>query len=140
MNGKVLINFYLLNQKATLAIRLWCAVDTTANESSLRRRTIQANACTHEKIIEFLSILHYNESLDISRGWALRPLQSGDNYLPELNLWASQRAGERASLYWRLQRTRWWWRHLLLHPPTFICCLVSFVEDRTHKTPHYQIK
>lgn len=75
-----LISIYLTRNSAW-AIRLWCGVDT-ANENSLnRRRTIGTNACTQEKIIEFLSILHYNESLDISTDWALRTLQSTDNYL-----------------------------------------------------------
>ncbi len=75
-----LISIYL-TRNAALAIRLWCGVDTTANESSLnRRRTIRTNACTQEEIIEFLSILHYNESLDICTDWALRTLQSMDNY------------------------------------------------------------
>lgn len=43
----------------------------------------RTNACTQEKIIEFLSILHYNESSDISTDRALRTLQSIDNYLVE---------------------------------------------------------
>lgn len=76
-----LISIYL-TRSATLAIRLWCGVDTAANGNSLnRRRTIRNNACTQEKIIEFLSILHYNESLDISKYWVLRTLQSMGNYL-----------------------------------------------------------
>lgn len=76
-----LISIYLTRNTA-LAISLWWGVDTTANENSLNRRsTIGTNACTQEKIIEFLSILHYNESLDISTDWARRTLQSMDNYL-----------------------------------------------------------
>lgn len=87
-----LISIYL-TKRAALAIRLWCSVDTTANENRLRRRTIRTNACTQEQIIEFLSILHYNESLDISTGWAPRTLQSMDNYLKELNLRAQSERG-----------------------------------------------
>lgn len=69
-----LISIYLTRNTA-LAISLWWGVDTTANENSLNRRsTIGTNACTQEKIIEFLSILHYNESLDISTDWARRTL------------------------------------------------------------------
>lgn len=76
-----LISSYLTRNTA-LAINLWWAVDTTANEKSLNRRsTIDTNACTQEKIIEFLSILHYNESLDISTDRARRTLQRTDNYL-----------------------------------------------------------
>lgn len=132
------ISIYL-TKGAALAIRLWYNVDTTANENRLRRKTIQINACTQEKIIEFLSILHHNESSDISTGWALRTLQSMDNYSPELNLWASQRAGERASLYWRLKRT------VLVEASVTTTThinllLVSFVEHGTQETLHYQIK
>lgn len=68
-----------ISRNSALATGLWCRVDTTANESNLKRRTIWSNACTQEKIIEFLSVLYYNESLDISTDSALRTLQSMDN-------------------------------------------------------------
>lgn len=64
-----------LTRNSALVIRLWSGVDTTADEKSLSRRTIRTNACAQGKIIEFLSILHYNESLDISTDRALRTLQ-----------------------------------------------------------------
>lgn len=128
-----LISIYL-TRNAALAIRLWCGVDTTVNENRLnRRRTIRTNACTQEKIIEFLSILHYNESLDISTDWAVRTLQSMDNYLVGAESMGQSERGRESFIIPGLKR-----KHLLLWPHTFISCLVLFVENP--KPLHYLIK
>lgn len=132
-----LISIFLTRNTA-LAIRLRCGVDTTANENSLnRRRTIRTNACTQEKIIEFLSILHYNEFLDISMGWALRTLQSMDNYLvgaESMGQSERERESARASLYWGLKRTLWWWKNLLLRPHIYLLSVFVYGTQTPRNT------
>lgn len=52
-----------LSRNAAAAIRLRCGVDTAANESGLDRKRGQSSGLMQEEIIEFLSVLHYNESV-----------------------------------------------------------------------------